>query len=204
VRLVASVANSILQGSLVISEKQFVKRFPTEAGYRMFLIDAPSKDAETVARSISQALQDVGLEVISTRERLNTLNAVQNTYLGTFQMLGGLGLLLGTVGLGIILLRNVFERRGELALLVAVGFRKPALRWLVLAEHAGLLLLGLLIGVAAAVVAVLPSLLAPGREVPLVQLGITLGAVLLCGFTWTLAAAGRALRAPLLQALRNE
>ncbi len=204
VRLVASVANSILQGSLVISEKQFVKHFPTEAGYRMFLIDAPSKEADALAGSLSKAMQDVGLEVTSAKERLNTLNAVQNTYLGTFQMLGGLGLLLGTVGLGIILLRNVFERRSELALLLAVGFRKSALRWLVLSEHAGLLVLGLCIGVLAAVVAVLPSLLAPGRQVPLLQLAITLAAVLICGFVVTLVAARRALRAPLLQVLRNE
>jgi putative ABC transport system permease protein len=204
VRLVAAVANSILQGSLIISENQFVKHFPTESGYRMFLIDAPSKQADELASTLSKSMQDVGLEVTSTKERLNTLNAVQNTYLGTFQMLGGLGLLLGTVGLGIILLRNVFERRSELALLVAVGFRKSALRWLVLSEHTGLLLLGLLIGVVAALVAVLPSLLAPGREVPLVQLGVTLGAVLLCGLLWTVIAAGRALHAPLLQALRNE
>jgi len=39
---------------------------------------------------------------------------VQNTYLGTFQILGGLGLLLGSAGLGIVVLRNVLERRGEL------------------------------------------------------------------------------------------
>jgi ABC-type antimicrobial peptide transport system permease subunit len=204
VQLVASVANSILQGSLVISETQFVKRFPTEAGYRMFLIDAPSKESDALTSSLSKAMQDVGLEVTSAKERLNTLNAVQNTYLGTFQMLGGLGLLLGTVGLGIILLRNVFERRSELALLLAVGFRKSALRWLVLSEHAGLLVLGLCIGVLAAIVAVLPSLLAPGRQVPLLQLAITLAAVLICGFVWTHIAARRALRAPLLQALRNE
>ncbi len=204
VRLVAAVANSILQGSLIISEKQFVKRFPTEPGYRMFLIDAPSKNAETLASTLSKAMQDVGLEVTSAQERLNALNAVQNTYLGTFQMLGGLGLLLGTVGLGIILLRNVFERRSEFALLLAVGFRKPSLRWLILSEHAGLLLLGLAIGVAAAIVAVLPSLLAPGRNVPLLQLAFTLAAVLACGLIWTLLAAARALQAPLLPALRNE
>ena len=33
---------------------------------------------------------------------------------------GGLGLLLGSVGLGVVVLRNVLERRGELALLLAV------------------------------------------------------------------------------------
>ena len=36
-------------------------------------------------------------------------------------MLGGLGLLLGSVGLGMLLLRNTLERRGELALAAALG-----------------------------------------------------------------------------------
>ena len=204
VRIVGAVANSILQGNLLIAEKHFTIRFPNEAGYRMFFIDTPSNNAEKIAEILTKALQDVGLSVTSAAERLAAFNAVQNTYLGTFQMLGGLGLLLGSFGLGVILLRNVFERRSELALLLAVGFRNSALRWLILSEHAVLLLLGLLIGVAAAAIAVLPSLFRPGSELPYVQLGLTLGAVLLCGLIWTIIAATRALHRPLLNSLRNE
>ncbi|HVK59038.1 MAG TPA: ABC transporter permease, partial [Candidatus Kapabacteria bacterium] len=204
VRIVAAVANSILQGNLVISERNFVARFPHEAGYRMFLIDAPSNAAEKVAETLSKALQDVGFSVTSTRERLAAFNAVQNTYLGTFQMLGGLGLILGSFGLGVILLRNVFERRSELALLLAVGFRKPALKWLILSEHAALLVAGLVIGIVAAVIAVLPSFIRPGADLPIAQLAFTLGGVFLCGLVWTIIAASRSLRLPLLSALRNE
>lgn len=204
VKIVGAVANSILQGNLVISEKNFTRRFPGEAGYRMFLIDAPSNRAESVAAALSRAMQDSGMEITSARERLAAFNAVQNTYLGTFQMLGGLGLLLGTFGLGIILLRNVYERRGEFALLLAVGYRKSALRWLVLSEHGVLLLLGLFVGVVAAAIAVLPALLTPGKQLPVATLALTLGAVLLCGLLWTLAASSLALRAPLLKSLRNE
>jgi ABC-type antimicrobial peptide transport system permease subunit len=204
VRIVGAVANSILQGNLVISEKNFVARFPHEAGYRMFLIDAPSNSADKVAETLSKALQDVGFSAVSARERLAAFNAVQNTYLGTFQMLGGLGLVLGSFGLGVILLRNVFERRSELALLLAVGFRKPSLKWLILSEHAALLVAGLLIGIVAAIIAVLPSVLRPGAELPIAQLSLTLSAVFLCGLVWTIIAAARALRRPLLTALRNE
>lgn len=204
VRIVGAVANSILQGNLVISEKNFMARFPQEAGYRMFLIDAPSDGLEKVAETLSKALQDVGFSAVSARERLSAFNAVQNTYLGTFQMLGGLGLILGSFGLGVILLRNVFERRSELALLLAVGFRRHSLKWLVLSEHAALLLAGLLIGIVAALIAVLPSILRPGAELPIAQLSLTLTAVFLCGLIWTIMAASRALRRPLLNALRNE
>jgi hypothetical protein len=51
---------------------------------------------------LSRALQDAGLELTPASQRLNEYNAVQNTYLATFQILGGLGLLLGSAGLGVV------------------------------------------------------------------------------------------------------
>jgi len=204
VRLIGGLANSILQGSLLISEAEFVRRFPGQSGYRMFLIDAPSNHVAAVRSALTRALQDAGLELTPAARRLADFNAVQNTYLKTFQVLGGLGLLLGSVGLGVVVLRNVLERRGELALLRAVGFRRRALHWLVLSEHAGLLALGLGIGAAAALVAILPVLLAPGAGVHYLSLAATLGAVLLSGLLWTWLATRLALCGDLLKALRNE
>jgi hypothetical protein len=204
VRIVGAVANSILQGQLIIDEAEFVKRFPGESGYRQFLIDAPTNRVAEVSATLSRALQDVGLELTSAPQRLAQFNAVQNTYLGTFQVLGGLGLLLGSVGLGIVVLRNVLERRGELAVLLAVGFRKPTLQRLLLIENGALLGLGLAVGCVAAAVAVLPALLSPGTQLPWLTLALTLAAVLLNGALWTWAATRYAVRGDLLAALRNE
>jgi hypothetical protein len=204
VRLVGAVANSILQGSLLIDEAEFTRRFPGESGYRMFLIDAPSNSVAQVSATLSRALQDAGLELTPATQRLNEFNAVQNTYLGTFQILGGLGLLLGSAGLGVVVLRNVLERRGELGLLTAVGFRRRLLQRLVLSEHGALLGLGLALGTIAAAVAVLPAILAPGTRLPWGSLALTLVAVLLNGLLWTWLATAYALRGNLLSALRNE
>ncbi len=49
---------------------------------------------------------------------------VQNTYLSAFQLLGTLGLLLGTIGLGISQLRGAMERRSELAAMRASDLRE--------------------------------------------------------------------------------
>jgi len=204
VRIVGAVANSILQGQLIIDEAAFLKRFPGTSGYRLFLIDAPTNRVGEVSATLSRALQDVGLELTPAAQRLAQFNAVQNTYLGTFQVLGGLGLLLGSVGLGIVVLRNVLERRGELAVLLAVGFRRGTLQRLLLWENGALLLLGLGLGVVAAAVAVAPALLAPTIELPWRTLGLTLSAVLLNGILWTWAATRVALRGEILAALRNE
>ena len=202
--LVGAAANSILQGNLIIDEAEFVKRFPNESGYRMFLIDAPSNAVARVSATLSRALQDAGLELTPAAQRLDAFNAVQNTYLGTFQVLGGLGLLLGSAGLGIVVLRNVLERRGELGLFIALGFRRRTLQRWVVSEHGALLAIGLSIGSLAAVVAVLPFALSPGSRLPWLSLGLTLGAVLLNGALWTWLATRYALRGNLLEALRNE
>jgi len=213
VRIVAIIANSILQGSLVISEEHFVRRFPSAEGYRVFLIKVPAGfdvharlvwQGAAARDELSRALADAGLELSPTIKRLAEFSVVENTYLSIFQALGGLGLLLGSVGLGVVVLRNVLERRSELALLRAVGFHRRSLHWLLLGEHWGLLALGLLVGTASAIVAVLPALRAPGAEVPYFSLSLTLLGVAASGLAWTWLAAAAALRGPLLPALREE
>jgi len=204
IKIVGAIANSILQGSFLISEDEFTKRFPSESGYRTFLIDVPSGNLQQVSRTLTRSLRDAGLELTPAAKRLAEFNTVQNTYLSIFQSLGGLALLLGSLGLGIVVLRNVMERRSELALLRAVGFRSRSLQWLVLSEHWLLLLLGLVCGVVAGLVAVLPELRSPGSEIPYISLTVTLSAILLNGALWTWLAARLALRGPLLDALRNE
>ncbi|HLA83376.1 MAG TPA: ABC transporter permease, partial [Thermoguttaceae bacterium] len=51
--------------------------------------------------------------------------------------------MLGTLGLAVVQLRNVVERRRELAVLRAVGLRSRQIAWLVLAENGFLLIAGL-------------------------------------------------------------
>ncbi|HWW03330.1 MAG TPA: ABC transporter permease [Candidatus Acidoferrum sp.] len=204
IRLVGVVASSILQGSLLISEQEFIDHFPDTGGYRVFLVDAPKARAPQVADALSRGLQDRGLEVVPAWRRLADFLEVENTYLAIFQALGGLGLVLGSFGLGIVVLRNVLERRGELALLQAIGFRRPALQRLVVSEHWLLICLGLAIGLTAAALALWPSLLSPGADLPAGGLALTLAGLALGGMLWSWLAACAALRGPLLDALRNE
>ena len=155
-------------------------------------------------QTLERTLGDFGLVAETTGQRLAEFLTVQNTYLSTFQSLGGLGLLLGTLGLAAVQLRSVLERRGELALLRATGFRRTTLAWLVLLEHAALLLTGLGVGVLAALLAVLPHLVDRAAPLSWAPLAALLALVLIFG----LAAGGMAVRAvvppPLLMSLREE
>ena len=130
-RFVGALRDSIFQGELLMSQANFVRLFPDQQGYRVLLAEAPAAQASAVATHIDDALADMGADATGTAERLAQFHRVENTYLSTFQALGGLGLLLGTVGLATVLLRNVLERRRELALFGAVGYRSATCsRWL--------------------------------------------------------------------------
>jgi ABC-type antimicrobial peptide transport system permease subunit len=178
--------------------------FPEQEGYQLFLVEsAPDQTAE-VTSALENALTDYGASVTPTAVRLAEFHRVENTYLSTFQMLGGLGLLLGTVGLGAVLLRNVLERRRELALMRALGFRQSHFFMMVIAENALLLVSGLGTGVACALVAIAPVLLERGGRLPAASLAVLLSGVLAAGLIVSLAATVAALRSSLLPALRAE
>jgi len=203
-RIVGMMRNSILQGSLLIAEDEFVRRFPSENGYRMVLIDSMGHKTDEVTDTLSYELRDFGLALTPAAQRLAEFGAVENTYLSIFQLLGGLGLVLGSVGLGLVVLRNVLDRRGELAMLWAVGFDKAALRKMIFHEHSELMLFGLACGVVAALVAVSPALKSPRAQVGYLSLVLTVAAIGISGMIWIWMAAAFALSGQMLEALRNE
>ncbi len=203
-RIVAALQDSLFQGELLISEQNFQRLFPDAEGYRFFLLNVPPGRGEEVTRVLEEALSDYGFDIQPAPARLASFHRVENTYLSIFRALGGLGLVLGTVGLAAVLLRNVLERRRELALLRAVGYRPRHLYAMVLAENTFLLLTGLATGAACALLAIAPAVSVRGGRLPVISLGVLLALVLLTGIAASLAATAAALRSPLLDALRSE
>jgi len=204
IKLVGGLSNSIFQGNVIISEEAFIQKYPSVSGYRIFLVDSSPENSGEALDELAWAMQDLGLDIMSAPNRLAEFNAVQNTYLSIFLILGSFGLLLGSFGLGIVVWRNIKERQGELALLRAVGFSKKSIQAIVLSEHITLLAAGILYGILAALMATLPSLLTPGAEIPYPTILIVFIIVGLNGALWTYLAAKMALKEDLSPALRKE
>jgi len=204
VRIVAALQRSVLQGAILIAERQFLRLYPDSGGYGALLVDAPEGAPDQVARDLSVALRPHGPDIGTTVQRLGAFHAVENTYLSLFQILSGLALLLGSAGLGIVLIHSVIERRGELAMLHAVGFQRAQLRGLLLLEHLGILAAGLAVGLVAAAVATVPHHLAAGRDLPLAPFAATAAAIGLGGCIWVALAATIALRGGLTEILKAE
>lgn len=199
-RLVAALADSVFQSEIIIGEDSFQRLFPREQGYRVFLIE--TKDPGKATADLEDTLADHGFDVTSTGDRLATFHRVENTYLSTFQTLGALGLLLGTIGLGAVLFRNVLERRRELALLTAIGYTQKHLSRLVLLENILLLVAGIAIGLGAALLAIAPVLIARGSQASVLSMVLLLAAVLGAGLAATWVATRVAMRLRLLDSLR--
>ena len=56
IRLVAGLANSIFQGSLIVSEKALLRYFPSHSGHRFFLADVPPDQVGKLTERLSWAL----------------------------------------------------------------------------------------------------------------------------------------------------
>ena len=204
ITIAGSFPASILQGMVIVDEADFTAKFPNNAGYNLFFIQCPPEKAEAIREHLTKQLGDRGLEIVPTAKRLAEFNAVENTYLSIFQILGGLGMLLGSAGLGIVVARNVLERRREFGLLEAVGFTPRQLRSLVFAEHRWLIFLAVGIGAVSALIAVWPNLIQRGSGFPWVQSGALLVGMAILGAFWTWLATRLSLRGSLLGALRDE
>lgn len=198
-----TASDSLFQSQLIISESNFTKFFPSQSGYQFFLIKTPPDLQAETAQILEKTLADYGFDLTSASERLASYRAVENTYISTFQSLGGLGVLLGTFGLALVLFRNIIERRGELATLRAFGFRRQLLSRMLFLESCFLLAVGMLIGIVAGLVAILGS---QGSlpSFPWLSLTITLLLIFGFGIIANAVAVAVALRSPLLSMLKSE
>jgi len=156
---------SVFQGKILMSDANFSRLFPDEDGFRMFLIDAPEDRVEPLVQELNREYDRYGLDAIPPVERILEFYSVETTYLAMFLVLGGLGLAIGSVGMGVVVLRNLLERRSELAMLGALGFRHPAIIRMLYIEYGFLLLAGLGTGIVSASLAVIPSLFATNSQV---------------------------------------
>jgi putative ABC transport system permease protein len=203
-RIVGALADSFLQSELIIGEAPFVRLFPRQEGYRVWMIEAAAAEMPAVTTHLEDRLSDFGLDVIDTHERWASYHEVENTYLATFQALGSLGLLLGTVGLGAVLARNVLERRREIGLLRAVGYSPADVRNMVLSEGLALVLAGLVLGAGCALVAIFPVLRDRAQALPLASLAGLLIGVIVTGALASLLAIRLTAGTPVVAAIKSE
>ncbi len=197
-KLIGGLANSIFQGNILISEKQFLKHFPSVSGSQVFLISG--KDSE---KTLKSAMRNYGLEITPAKDRLLKFYQVENTYLNIFLQLGALGLLIGTIGLGVIIFRSLLEQRSELAVLQANGFTKMRLFKMILSEHLLMVVFAVIISSIPAIISAIPSLTSELYS-NLIYWAVSLVLIVLFSASiWIYIAGKLTMKSELNEALRN-
>jgi ABC-type antimicrobial peptide transport system permease subunit len=207
IKFVGTLSNSIFQGSILVSEKHFLELFLSSQGYTRFLVDAPEmEDAQRVALAgrLQNILRNFGAALQTTEARLFSFQQVANTYLLLFLLLGGFGLLIGIGGFGVLIQRSIAERRGEFALMLAVGFSKRTLVFIVLVQELFILFTALIVGLAAALLALYPALAEAGEKIPWGILSALVAAMAGGGFLWVWRSVTGSLKGNIIGILKNE
>jgi putative ABC transport system permease protein len=192
--IVGLLEPGILQGAVIVAERDFQRMFPRRSGYGMALIDESGVEParrDAVRSALAAAWADAGVSLASSLDRMRSLMAVQNTFLAGFQALGTLGLLLGTAGVAAVQLQGVVERLETLALLRAIGFTLGRIRLLVVLETLLTVCVGLAAGTAAGCLAIAPALAGGAAHVPLGWIAATCGLTLAVALLAALVAASR-------------
>jgi ABC-type antimicrobial peptide transport system permease subunit len=201
-KLIGGLANSIFQGNVIIADSHFIQAFPSVSGSGIFLIDDP-KGLLNVD-DLQNGMRNYGPEITKTTDRLLNFYTIENTYLNIFLMLGALGLLIGTLGLGILIFRITFEQIPEFALMLALGYPKSFIFKLVMREKLFVMAVSVIIGIIPAVLSALPSLISSLYSNLWVWLPAISVLVILSGAIFSIVAIRTALKQNLVQALRND
>jgi len=173
----------------------------------------PTVDPEDTAAALESAFLASGLEAESIQEVVDDAIAANMTFNKLVQGFLGLGLLVGVAALGVISARAVVERRQQIGVMRAIGFRSRMVQAAFLLESSFIALTSILVGT------VLGLLLAwniirdtrsqPSWEnlelvVPWLNLGVIFLVVYAVALAATLAPAVRASRIRPAEALRYQ
>jgi len=204
-RLVAGLASSVFQGSILIDNRYFLQNFPSSSGSNVFLIDGKPEQQQAIADELELQFRELGFEITPAAQRLAEFKSVENTYLSIFMVLGALGLLIGTIGLAIVMQRSLLERKAEFSLLTSLGYKKGLIGKLVVWEYLILLVTGVASGFVSAIVSVWPAVSGAVQSISFGFVAALIGLIVLNGLVWiVLIAQFQLSRLKLVEALRND
>ena len=185
VELIGAISDTVFQGSLILDESVFLEKYPQHEGYQLFLLDSWDSDIEKSRSRIESVLSAWGGQVEIASDRLQSFHEVENTYIAIFHVLGGLGVILGSAGLGVVVARNLSERRHEFALMDAIGIPNRVRKKVVFSELKSLICWGMGIGICAAIVSIVPSMSHLGVAAPVLNVSILVVAILINAGFWS-------------------
>jgi putative ABC transport system permease protein len=148
VKVLGVISGLLFGGGGVIGVRGLLKdSFGVESGTLGFVNVAKGQDPVSVANLLKKNFIQVGMQTIVIQVTIEQGERIFLSFFGLFEGYLALGLVVGVAGVGIISIRSVVERRNEIGILRALGFRRKMVLAAFLVENSYVALLGILIGV---------------------------------------------------------
>jgi len=199
---------------LSTSSEALASAFPGRAGPTIHYFDlAGGVDAERAAAQLEASFVASGMNAESIEQVADEAVAASRLFNQLIQGFMGLGLIVGVAALGVISARAVVERRQQIGVLRAIGFRRRMVEATFLLESSFVALTSIAVGTVLGLLLAYEIVRDSRRQqswhdlelvVPWLNLGIIFAVVLLAALATTLAPALRASRIHPAEALRYE
>jgi putative ABC transport system permease protein len=183
-----------------------------DPGYAVhYLTLNPGADSDAVAKKIEAALVTRGAQADSLKKIAEENNALSRNFLYLMQAFMGLGLVVGIAAIGVIAFRTVVERRQQIGMLRAIGYKKSTVALSFLIESSFVTVLGVASGTILGLflsyfLVTSDSFPAEGQPfyIPWVQIGFFIVVTLAASLAMTWIPARQAASVPTAEALRYE
>ncbi|HKZ48685.1 MAG TPA: FtsX-like permease family protein [Thermoplasmata archaeon] len=144
------VTQSFFIQGIIVSRSALLSAFPGDpraVNSTFFLFKSrDTADLHDLTHDLERELRPIGMNAVNLRESVELIQAAFNTIFLLFQSFLGLGLVVGIAGLAIVTARNVVERKREIGVLRALGFRRSLVLKSQLIEVLLVVSLGVVIG----------------------------------------------------------
>ena len=201
--IAAGLKSSVFQGYVLIGMENFSKYFPSISGSSVILVDGNAEITSSYQSALNDRLDNHGIIIERTGDRLASFYAVTNTYLSVFGAFGTLGLITGIAGLGFIVLRTYNQRKKEFALLLALGFTKKKISKMIFSEQTLILFAGIMAGTTSALIATFPSVM-NSPDIPWVYLILVILLIAITGLAAVTLTVRSIMKDALIENLKEE
>ncbi len=143
--IIGVLKETFIQGFFMYDKTAEEKFDVSNPSLFMFKLKDDSKSSE-IAKDLEAEFFQYGMQPIVISEIVEMYTASLNQFFNLFTAFLGAGLIIGVSALGIITLRSVHERRLEIGMMRAIGFKRRMVRRAFLFEAALIAVWGMLIG----------------------------------------------------------
>lgn len=150
---VIGIADEFAFSEVFVQKEGLRADFPMLTGDTMFLMTV--KDGENqhkVAKDLEADLSAVGMDVSVFDDLIEEYNAAVDQIFSMFTMFMGLGLVVGVASLGVLAIRSVIERKQEIGIMRAIGYRKSMILGVFSTEMLFVTVVGILVGLGTGII----------------------------------------------------